>query len=489
MPLAVRDLVSQDDLGLRVCTASVGLDRIIRWAAVTELSDPSPWMNGGELILTTGLRQRTAAAQAEFVERVGAAGGAGIGFGTGLSHTAVPRVTVAEAERHGLAVFEVPYQTPFIAIDRLVAERVWAEDHSRQRLLVDHHDLLVQALLSSGGLNGLATTLRMLTKADVAVADRHGMVLACAPRAAAGLVADGGLAQVRLPVDVDGEVAAFLHVAEPGAAGDVLPFAVRLVGLEIARRQAELAGRRGLAGQVLEDVVRDLIAPGVAERRLAALGVFPDADYRVLLGSPMPGRTSARDDARLARLLWAPADLPAGSGAVVSAVVQRQLMVLLPGAAAPEEPARRLATALATIDAQASVGIGGVYHGVEGLRWSYFEARSALDKGPGVHGGDPLNLSRLLLSNPDLPLRRLGAEVLRPLTDFDAANHGDLVATLHAYLAADCSVQAVAERLYIHRNTVRYRLDQIERLTGRSLQSTQDRVQLWLALLAASPSS
>jgi purine catabolism regulator len=489
MPLAVRDLVSQDDLGLHVCTASVGLDRIIRWAAVTELSDPSPWMNGGELILTTGLRQRTAAAQARFVERVAAAGAAGIGFGTGLSHTAVPRVTVAEAERHGLAVIEVPYQTPFIAIDRLVAERVWAEDHSRQRLLVDHHDLLVQALLSSGGLNGLVTTLCMLTKADVAVADRHGMVLACEPRTAAGLVTEDGRAQLRLPVDVEGEVAAHLHIAAPGADSDVLPFAVRLVGLEIARRQAELAGRRGLAGQVLEDVVRDLIAPGVAERRLAALGVLPDADYRVLLGSPTPGRTSARDESRLARLLWAPADLPTGPGGVVSAVVQRQLMVLLPAASAPADPARRLATALASIDARASVGIGGVYQGVEGLRWSYFEAQSALDKGPGVHCGDPLNLSRLLLSNPDLPLRRLSAEVLRPLTDFDAANHGDLVTTLHAYLAADCSVQAVAERLYIHRNTVRYRLDQIERLTGRSLQSTQDRVQLWLALLAASPAS
>jgi purine catabolism regulator len=89
------------------------------------------------------------------------------------------------------------------------------------------------------------------------------------------------------------------------------------------------------------------------------------------------------------------------------------------------------------------------------------------------------------MANPDLPLRRLSEEVLRPLTDFDRDGHGELVATLHAYLAADCSVQAVAERLFVHRNTVRYRLDQIERLTGRSLQSTQDRVQLWLALLAS----
>src|SRR6266568_1739728 len=119
MPLAVRDLVREESLRLRLCAAPSGLDRIVRWVAVTELSDPSPWMSGGELILTTGLRQRTAAAQTEFVEKVAAAGAAGIGFGTGLSHTAVPRATVAEAERHGLAVLEVPYETPFIAINRM----------------------------------------------------------------------------------------------------------------------------------------------------------------------------------------------------------------------------------------------------------------------------------------------------------------------------------------------------------------------------------
>jgi purine catabolism regulator len=43
-------------------------------------------------------------------------------------------------------------------------------------------------------------------------------------------------------------------------------------------------------------------------------------------------------------------------------------------------------------------------------------------------------------------------------------------------------VAAVADRLIVHRNTVRYRLEQIEKLTGRSLVRTADRVQLWLAL-------
>ncbi|MFE5587549.1 PucR family transcriptional regulator ligand-binding domain-containing protein, partial [Kitasatospora sp. NPDC056531] len=181
MSVTLRELLREDGLGLRLCTGTAGVERVVRWVAVTELADPTPWMAGGELLLTTGLRQRTAAAQTAFVQRVAAAGASGLGFGTGLSHPTVPRATVAEAERLGLAVLEVPYETPFIAVNRLVAERIAAEDHSAGRRLVDQHDLLVQALLTGEGLTALLRVLRHACGSEVAVVDRHGSLLAAAP--------------------------------------------------------------------------------------------------------------------------------------------------------------------------------------------------------------------------------------------------------------------------------------------------------------------
>ncbi|MDH6115035.1 purine catabolism regulator [Kitasatospora sp. MAP12-15] len=580
MPVALRDLLLDPSLRLRLRAGASALERVVRCVAVTELADPTPWMTGGELVLTTGLRQRTAGAQSAFVERMATAGASGIGFGIGLSHPAVPRATVVEAERLGVAVLEVPYETPFIAINQLVVERVSAEDHSRQRRLVEQHDLLAEALLSGDGLVGLLRALRRTTGCEVAVVDRHGVLLAGVPQraarlaaavgagaggagaggagaggagagwagaggagaggaagpglaasglaapglAASGLAAPGlagsGLAApdsaaiglvdrdspICLPVPVDGIVVAHLCLRSIGDAADVLPFAVRLVGLELARRQSLLAGRRELVGQVLQDIVRDVIEPATAERRLEAFGLDPKRAHRVILGCLAPGDAGRppdagaqdgglggapggkmdgqQDDQRLARLPWSTGSRPGGAEPVLTAVVGRYLVAVLPQAKPAQEVAPQLAGLLSAVDRRAAVGIGGSYRGVDGLRWSYLEAQAALGRGPGVHQGDPLNLPRLLLSNPDLPLRQLGAEVLRPLTEFDAAHRGELVATLHGYLTADCSVQAVADQLCVHRNTVRYRLDQIERLTGRSLGSMQDRVQLWLALLA-----
>src|SRR5882757_8245376 len=91
MALTVRDVLAEPGLGIGLaCGAPEALLRPVRWVAVTELADPRPFLTGGELVLTTGLRQRGAASQREFVRRLAERDIAALGFGTGLSHPGVP---------------------------------------------------------------------------------------------------------------------------------------------------------------------------------------------------------------------------------------------------------------------------------------------------------------------------------------------------------------------------------------------------------------
>ncbi|HKT01783.1 MAG TPA: helix-turn-helix domain-containing protein, partial [Rugosimonospora sp.] len=178
---------------------------------------------------------------------------------------------------------------------------------------------------------------------------------------------------------------------------------------------------------------------------------------------------------------------PAGAEPVVTAHAGEHLVVVVGDEPPVAEVARQTLEYVAQLGGEARVGIGGGYPGVAGLRWSFYEAREALTRGPGINAAEPLSLPGLLLASDSLPLAELGRAVLAPLLDFDAQGGGAaLVDTLRAYLEEDASVVRVARRLFVHRNTVRYRLEQIERLTGRSLASTQDRVQFWLALHAVS---
>ncbi|GAA4260644.1 PucR family transcriptional regulator [Dactylosporangium darangshiense] len=478
MSVRLTDLLADDGLSLVVQAGSrADLQREVRWCAVTELDDPRHWLQGGELVLTTGLRQRTAAAQRQFVRRVAERGVAAIGFGTGLTHRVVPPATIAAADAAGLPILEVPYETPFIAVDRLVADRVFAAHYGRQRALLRMHDELTRALLSGGGLAGMVEGLRRMVGAPVGVVDAYGHVFASAPP---GLPWPSGAAR-QDPVEVGGTVEAALCTGPvAGGQDDILPYAASLVGLELARRQAVLAGRRELIGHLVEDIVRTTIAPAEAERRLLAFGVDVSHPYTVVLAT-------SPDVAGLRALPGSVYPLAeTGVEPVATAHLDDHLVVLVGRSPSAADVAAKTLAYVAQLGDGARVGVGGAYSGVHGLRWSFYEAREALSRGPGINGREPLSLPGLLLASDDLPLADLGREVLAPLLDFDAASGAALVETLRVYLAEDGSVAKVAARLYVHRNTVRYRLEQIERLTGRRLTSTADRVQLWLALHAVS---
>ncbi|MEZ0365453.1 PucR family transcriptional regulator [Mycobacterium sp. pUA109] len=69
---------------------------------------------------------------------------------------------------------------------------------------------------------------------------------------------------------------------------------------------------------------------------------------------------------------------------------------------------------------------------------------------------------------------------LEPLTAGGSAD--DLIATLRAYLACGMRVESTATRIFVHQNTVRYRLARFEELTGASLRDTEVLIELWWAL-------
>ena len=85
MPLTVGQVAALPDLGLSVRTSAADLDRDVRWVAVSEHADPTPWLEGGDLLLTTGMSIAgdAAAGGRAYVDRLVAADVAALGFGVG----------------------------------------------------------------------------------------------------------------------------------------------------------------------------------------------------------------------------------------------------------------------------------------------------------------------------------------------------------------------------------------------------------------------
>ncbi len=134
MELTVESLIAE--LGLELATGHESAKAHVRWVHSTELPDPTPWLRGGELLLTTGVQLDGPKVQRELIGRLADHEIAGLGFGTGFTHKRLPAALLAAARKHSFPVFEVPYELPFIAI----TERAFAQ------LLDERYEMLQRSM-------------------------------------------------------------------------------------------------------------------------------------------------------------------------------------------------------------------------------------------------------------------------------------------------------------------------------------------------------
>lgn len=469
MAITLSALLGTPALNLRNVGSTPATAVAVQWVAVTELEDPLPFLSGGEVVLTTGLRQKSATSQHNFVQRVHESGALAVGFGTGLSHRHVPSAFLDRADELGLPVFLVPYETPFIAIGKIVADSLSAEHYSRLENLLKGHQILASALLGSGGLPQLLRELATMLNTDV-VLSQYGTRLFTTQSAAQS---DAALdfRWHRVPVATGLKDRCTLSVAEPYVRDAIVAYAQSLISVELSNQARRRASERAVTGQLLQDIVRGTISGPDAVARLGGAGIDTSVRQLVILVAVATGQR------RALRTL----PLPGGYDDAVSAILDERLVLVVPDGDG-EMLSRWVSDYLHGAGLTARVGFGGAYAQPSGLRWSYFEARESLTRGESVNRPDRLSLTSLLMASEDVPLADLASEALDPVAAFDEKHGAELMLTLEKYLALNGSVAAVAEVLQLHRNTVRYRLQQIVDLSGYDPGMTADRVHLYLAL-------
>ncbi|MBY8880717.1 PucR family transcriptional regulator [Actinacidiphila acidipaludis] len=135
-----------------------------------------------------------------------------------------------------------------------------------------------------------------------------------------------------------------------------------------------------------------------------------------------------------------------------------------------------------------SIGVGGRCEVFTELPHSYDEAVRALtvrrrsQEPNGSTSFEDLGLCRMMGSGEgEREADRFVDEWLGLLLDYDSHHHTELVRTLAHYLESGCSYEATSETLFIHRSTVRYRLQRIREITGHDLGEVETRLNLHIA--------
>lgn len=489
--LTVQELADDEGLGLQIVAGHAGADREIEAAAVSELAHPGPWLQGGELLLTIGLLlPDTTEGCRSYLAELDAAGVQAIGLGLGsvLPHQHAPDRLIASADELGMPLLTVPDPVPFIAVTKAVfAYRARAE---RQELewALDTQRALTAAAVTPGGLLGILAAHRDATGRTGVVVDLLGRVLAESDDGGDRLVArlSGLLDSVRgqglnaAASDISDGRRRELHAlgarrlrawlliegpAEQPAAHQVSGDLVSLLSLELERRHGLNTSQRRGRAQVLDRLTRGVVDDVVAARWLTSVGLT-DADLRVAaVAAP-----DDADDLAADLLITLPDALVRVVGEVVELAVP--LDTDLPAVLG------RLAGARA-----AGIGIA-VRAGA--LAVSLRQARSALPAsrvaGKHMHAEEIASSRLLLTAVGPQALSAYADAVLGPLDATERAE--ELLRALTAFLEHNGHWGAAASVLRVHRHTMTNRVDAIERLTGRRMDSAQDRHELWLALRA-----
>ncbi|MEU4065658.1 PucR family transcriptional regulator [Streptomyces wedmorensis] len=487
------------------------LGQEIGGVTATDLEDPARFLQPGEIVLSglvwwspdggPGKTER-------FVSALREAGAVALLAGE-ETHGEVPRELAEACRAHRVTLIAVPAHTTFRAITEAVYLRQWSELSRRPTdhfALPESVRLDLDRALRSGATEGellerafahLGTpACHLLTGSGRTVA-RTGTAAAelPAPRAAE-LVRGGHGTTVR--VETEGATVYdtwHLHLPE---AGQVPPRVLQEIAELLGRHRRRQDRNRAAGSAACAELADAVGAPRFDAHRvhgaLASCGLGDADAYTVVVAAPEThGKTVAPGVAALTEALrhvpsvaFAVAD---GTGDETTAVVAH------PGEAAAGVRAR-LGDVWPLIhacspDIALHAGVSGAAATPAGLntaltqaRYALASVRTAAPSSPRVAGLDDLDgLGKLIAGIPADVRNVYRQTVLGPLLGAGRGSSTMLLDTLEVFLAHDCSWARTAEALHVHVNTVHYRVERIEALTGRDLSRLEHKADLRAALL------
>lgn len=483
--ITVADVLALDQLALEPVHLPHP-EAAVRWVATSELVDPSPFLEGGELLLTTGLSTQDWESEwDEYVANLAEAGVVGLGLGSGLTHPRAPTALVRACRRHRVNLIEVPRPTAFVAVSRATAQLLEeAERHAARQSLAMQRELTAAALTAPDGEALPGRLADLVDGAALLLApDGHPLTTPSGPRtenldisaltaelarirpqglrAASSLSSPAGTTLLH-PVGVRPRPTAYLAVLLPGRPTEARRSAVRtavsLLGLASERAEQRRDSDRALRTRAMELLLSG--DPRGARLVLGALSAPVPLPRRATVIRAAPHHPAPLDDIR---------DQHEADRMLV-AVIDDELCLIVPAGTETDH-------AEALVEAGLLVGVGEPA-GLSALPHAHETAGHALARtsaaSPAVSWARVVRGGVLGLLDTD--------EATAFATDLLAPLGSELRSTLLSFLKHHGSRLKAAEELGIHRNTVRHRLTQIEALTGLTLDDPTDRVSAWVSL-------
>lgn len=484
------DLLAEPTLNLRQLTGSAATrEAPVHGAHSIEVDNPSQWLDPGWMMLTLGIRLRKKPAeQRRLIADLQDLGASALGFGLGVAFKSIPPALLDEAESRNFPLLSVPADTQFQQISRAVFQGTTSSDAQTYSRLTALQTNLLRAFADPDPLESTTRRLARLSNSTVAIISTSGTVYAStgslpfdeiarrlSPQTIISSPASTGNWDVlSAPLAAWGhDRSVFLVLANRTSMLSAklgrtmldvaVPIFEALGKLTLANRRQDQALSKALVDNALSKELSDVEASQFDDH-LDASGIDTSLPLQCVTIRPISEADMTLLDDIEERLVKAAHRF--------RSVYSRRTseLVLVTGRNSALIDCLRTALGPNALE-HARVGIGRAVNSAAHLAVSYRDSNIVhrylvQEKTGSVLTFDDLDLASQLIA--EVPPDRVAAKV-EAITDLLLSNPIQLEA-LRAYFSTCQDVQSAAKSIFVHANTLRYRLERFETALGRSLR-------------------
>jgi purine catabolism regulator len=495
-----------------VVAGSGGLNRAIRWTHIIDFPDVAPWVSRGDLLLTTAFAFKdNPEAHLGLIPVLAEKELVGMIVNTGPYFNQVPQSVVCLADELDFPIITLPWEVRLADVTKAIHEFILKEQYSYLERSLQIHRVLTELVSAGRGLCDLADKLSVLLNRSITIEDHALELLAYASPGPIDEMRTRTISQGRTPdqlieylnsqrlldrlrenpkphklppipeigmtyerivapILVGSKLYGYVWIIAAEGPLKELDFlaiehAATVAALIFSRQEAISEAEQRFKGHLLDRILdlnpyHDLVD---LQNALLQLGIHKG--YQAMVVKEISAKPGG--PARVARMI----ELEMLRSGIHSLVVQRgQRIVTIMGTANPlcgNESATALLDIAARDGVDLIIGVGTATDSLTNVRQSYQEADEAMREGeklsrgkPGVWSFDNLGILPWLATlPPDVHLSSRLHRIVKEISDYDSKRGTEYLKTLEVYLDTHGNKQGAARELFIHRNTLRQRLE------------------------------
>ena len=523
---------------VEVLAGKNGLDRHITKVNIMEVPDIVDWVKEGELLFTTlySIKDDEEALK-NLVPKLAEKNLAGLGIKPGRYINEIPEFMIEQAELHNLPLLKIPYDFSFSEfINPILSEILNVQTRFLEKTL-NIHEVLTNTVLYENGLDRLSTVLVDMIKNPVLITDSNmAMMSYSIPDKYTGKISKEDLMDnvtingeketeeeiygyrckkkqvelnghelelIKIPIITPNSHFGYLFAWEYEKSINkldlsTLKWASTIAALDILNTRSITNVELKYKNELLYDILKGkLNNKQTIINRGENMGMELDKGFSVvvfelkeLISKKFKTKGLLNENIQKNYLESAKRVI---NEDIIMGDLGTYLIALYPNEEkdkeAIEDFSQKVLNVIDKEDRDAvTVGVGNFKEDIINLHESYSQAKrtinvaSKLNKEDQIYFFEDLGVYKLLYKIDQEEKNSFLENSIIPLLKYDRAHNTELLKTLKAFFEENGNLTNVAKKIYIHYNTVHYRLKRIEKITGLSLDNPDDKLNLEIAL-------